>query len=347
MRKITHLTKSYYPNKGGVERHVFEVNRGLVKRGEQVNVVTLGGEDLLDHEIINGVNVYRIPLIENQNKWQYKLHIWRWMWEHRDLFLDSDVIQVHDVFWWILPLYVLIWSKAYTTFHGWEGTYPVPIKNKLQRWIWAKLSRRTMHIGDWIREFYWDSPDVVRYGGAKKPEVASKQRVESKRDPSITVGMTTQSSQLVFIGRLEIENDIEVYLKLVERVKKQLPNVTILWVGDGSYRSECEKLGFVTGMVEDVNQYLETADIVLASSYLSIIEAQAMGKVVVAAYSHELKKRYLETYPGKGLIIGSTVDELVSRIYEHLNYQLPIANYQLSKKLTWEYVVEGYYYLWQ
>ena len=38
--KILFLTRSFYPNVGGVEKHILEVSKALTKRGHIVTVVT-------------------------------------------------------------------------------------------------------------------------------------------------------------------------------------------------------------------------------------------------------------------------------------------------------------------
>jgi glycosyltransferase involved in cell wall biosynthesis len=61
--KIVMLSQSYPPVIGGLERHVKDLAEGLVKRGHEVSVITHwqnGYENLAEHEILNGVELYRI-----------------------------------------------------------------------------------------------------------------------------------------------------------------------------------------------------------------------------------------------------------------------------------------------
>ena len=50
-------------------------------------------------------------------------------------------------------------------------------------------------------------------------------------------------------------------------------------------------------MVKDPQKYLVDADIVITSSYMSMLEAAAMGKPVIAIGNSELKEDYLNCHP--------------------------------------------------
>ena len=87
------------------------------------------------------------------------------------------------------------------------------------------------------------------------------------------------------------------------------------WVGDGSLRSNCEQIGEVTGFVKNISKYIVNAELVFASSYLSILEAQMLEKIVCAFYSNPLKKEYLELYPGSEyMLISGSVKNLIKKM---------------------------------
>lgn len=349
---IIHLARRYAPLRGGVETHVAEISRHHLADGHRVTVITIQEEVGLKLESIEeGVEVLRIPhvprLAKRERTWEFKQHVWSWFGAHSTLLEQADVIHVHDVFWWLWPHYPRFSAKIFTTFHGWEGQYPVRWQAKLQRWITNQLSQGVIHVGDWIQEFYGDHPDYVVYGGSD-PQLSSTVESEPAETESPANGL-----RLVFVGRLEAVNEIGLYIELLQLLKKKNIEFAMTWVGDGSYRDRCAELGTVTGMIAETHRYLQTADLVFANSYLTLLESQVTAAVVVAAYSNPLKKRYLETYPiPTGLIIGDSAEMLAAQLETlgHNPSRWEKATAQAAaeaREYTWEKVAQLYSKLWR
>ena len=140
------------------------------------------------------------------------------------------------------------------------------------------------------------------------------------------------------------------YFTMNLKLKNISPKIT--WVGDGNYRTQCEELGFVTGMVGDVKKYLKVADFVCATSYISILDSQASCKVVCAMYQHDLKKRYLETYPGvDGVLVSGSANDLSFQVIDIISDKNEYFNTvkcatRYASKTTWSEVVDVYEKLW-
>ncbi|MDH5533117.1 MAG: glycosyltransferase family 4 protein [Candidatus Pacebacteria bacterium] len=363
MKKILHLAKYYSPHIGGVETHLREVNKILVKKDYQVTVICF--QDNEDQELIeqiDKVTVVRIPvssflpkLLSNQSlfinnpfsKLFFKLKLWTWIAKNSKYFLDADIIQVHDVMWWIWPLYMATYYKIYMTFHGWEGRYPVRQRDKLQRYYNSLAAKKSIHVGDFIAQFYLDKPNHVIYGGVNMPKLA-----KNKSEKLITEKkILSNNSKIVFLGRLEEENEIKKYLSLFKLIKEKFPKVKITFVGDGLYREECEKLGEVTGYIDNPTDYLLDANLVCANSYLSILDAQSYGKVVCSFYSHLLKRSYLENFPGaKLMIIGSKPSDVFKKLLEINrldNKKLSKEIKKFASKMSWQKIVDIYQEMWE
>lgn len=339
VNKILQLTPRYSPSLGGVERHVLEVNKELISRGFAVTVITTShGKSLPAYEVINCVDVYRLPFGKDLNKMQ----VWQWMFRHRALFKNT-VIHVHDVGWWLAPFLPFLFKKFYITFHGWEGIYPVPLMNKLQRLFFSFCAKKTVHVGGYIQKFYWDKPNLVMFG-------ATHSHIKKQSLPLLNLKKSVL--HFVFLGRLVGENELKKYFELLTILKNRGIKTKVTWVGDGPLRNECLEYGAVTGMVKDVAKYISDGDIIFANSYLALLEAQSQGKIIVSLYSHDLKKSYLETYPGRsGIIMGSDVEEVAQSI-EQL-----FSNLELAQKMqktaqtfahsqTWKKIAEDYLKLW-
>ena len=157
--------------------------------------------------------------------------------------------------------------------------------------------------------------------------------------------------QIVFVGRLELENDIEKYLSLAKKLKSIL-DIEIIWVGDGSYKEECQQSGVVTGMVNDLTSYIAKADLIWSASYLSILEAQALGKIVCSFYSHYLKELYIKFYPGSTyMLVEYKVEQMKKQIVNLIDNPQVFNRYsqqaqQWSSQQTWKKVADKYQQLW-
>ena len=337
--KIVHIARYYTPHLGGVEIHLKEINSLLVKLGHEVTVVTRKHDlKLSDSVNYDGVQVVRIP--DNIGKQQ----TWEFIKKHKELFLEADIVHVHDVFWWILPIYKSIRKKTFITFHGWETEYPVRFNAKFQRYLYSKLSKGSIHVGAWIQQFYFDKPNFITYG-AINPKRLTRSRIANHKRGNSEINLT-------FIGRLSRDNDIEKYIEVVEILKAGGHKVNITWVGDGEYREECEKLGEVTGFVKNISKHLVNIDLVFSSSYLSILEALLLENNICAFYSNNLKKAYLETFPGSQyLLLANSVESMIKKITFLLDSpkskkKLGLDAKEFARKQTWDNVLDLYLKLW-
>ncbi len=338
--KILHLAKFFPPHIGGVETHVAAVSEVFTAMDHEVTVLT--SQISTDQELVgndDGVHIIRRPLKFLEKKFQ----TWWWILKNWREFRTADVIQVHDVGWWILPVLPIIFRKLYITFHGWETDWPIPTKNKAIRWILSKISRGTVHVGDWIQEFYWDRPNMITYGGVRLTSEALSKEVPNKKDPLL----------ITFLGRLADDTGVYIYLELIDLLKEAWPGgVEVTWVGDGPLRSMCEEAGSVTGMVDFPEKHIPPADVVFASSYLSMLLAQALGKIVIATYDSPLKRRYIETYPGSDTLIHADnphqlAQELMALAKHKKNWRHTQEKSQATaEQLTWISVADQYARLW-
>src|SRR3990167_7540174 len=121
--KILFLSRRFWPDVGGVEKHVYEISKRLVEMGHKVIIVTQsqGKESEVD-----GIRVIRIDKTSKSSS--EKLHIWKWFWKNRSLIKDMDLVHTHDVyFWYLLSKLLFLSKKSFVTFHGYE-TYPIEKK---------------------------------------------------------------------------------------------------------------------------------------------------------------------------------------------------------------------------
>jgi len=331
--KITFLTRYYYPHIGGVEKHSREVAEGLTRRGHKITIITLNHDKKLPElEIKGGVKIIRLPYSNT------KFLIWKNLLQKKQLIKQADIIHCHDVFFWYLPFkFLFLKKKVFTTFHGWEGKFPIPKKNIFIRKISEKLSNGNICVGHYIKKYYGTKTQFISYGGCVY-----------LKDDRLSVIIQKNIKQIIFIGRLEKDLGIKEYLKVLNMLKTKY-DLKITFVGDGAYKKQAEKIGKVTGMIKDIKPYLKTSSLVFASSYLTILEAMAAGKSVFALYQNDLKKDYLKLFPGvKYMHIASSAKELINQIENNLQGPtLKVKKAQaFAKTQTWDKVIKLYLKLW-
>jgi len=319
--RILFLTRSAWPNIGGVEKHIKEIKRELEKRGHKIIIV--------DENSINQTKKF-----EYSNKLK-KLKIWWWLWKNRALIKKADIVHAHDVGFWYFPFRFFYLQKPfYITFHGWEGQYPIPIKNKIIRKISEKLAWGNICVGDYIKKWYGTQPDFITYGG-----------VEKKR-----VGKIKKGKEIIFIGRLTRDTGLPIYLKACKILNTKYQ---ILFLGDGQLRKKAERYGKVLGFISHVKPYILKSRFVFTSGYLSILEAMICKKLVFAVYDNPLKKDYLTMTPfRRWIIIENNPKRLAKKLnyyFHHPSVEKELVNqaYLWAKKQSWKRLAELYLKLWQ
>jgi len=204
--RIIFLTRRLYPDIGGVEKHVLEISKRLADKGFIITIITesqVGDEKEL---VYKNIEVIRIQP-GNDTRFK-KFRIWWILWRYRTLFQKADVIHAHDVFFWYLPFRFLFFKKpVYTTFHGYES---VPIRKGAirMRKLSERLSWGNICIGDYIQKWYGTKPSLVSYGGVAVSNLRTR---------------AVQRGSGIFIGRLDQQTGILMYVKAVEMVKKKFP----------------------------------------------------------------------------------------------------------------------------
>lgn len=285
---ILFITRLYYPHIGGVEKHVYEVAKRLRLKGENVTIFTEKYDPKLKNvENINGVKVVRFfyPHI----KFFGLLSIWLQIFKQRKIILNVDVVHIHDVFIWYLPFRFLFPNKkVITTFHGWEGVYPIPKLNIYFKKIASRFSYKTIAVGKYLEKYYKIKSDKIIFGGVKTSHHSNV--VKSK-------------NSIVFVGRLDKDTGLPMFLDYLKMNKTQL---NINFCGDGELASECKKYGRVHGFC-DPEAFLKKAEYCVPGGYLAALEALSYGCKLKLYWNNKVKEDYWKMSPfyklkGKKLI---------------------------------------------
>lgn len=324
--RILFFTRMYQPNVGGVEKHISEISKRLIKKEHNVTIVTTKyDKSLSSRELIDNVNVIRF----SQPKLKYLglIYTWFWLLFNVNLISNNDIVHCHDVFIWYLPFRILFPNKlVFTTFHGWEGKYPPPVTSIVDKIVSSKLSWKNICVGKFIEKYFAVKADVISHGATYIPN-----NIQKKVDKSI-----------VYIGRLEKDTGLPILLKVLKKLK----DYKVEFCGDGSLKNECRKYGKVNGFV-DPNPYLSKAEICFPSGYLSILEGMAHKCLIVTAYDNKLKKDYFKLTPFSNWIVS---ERNPSKIVQSIKRGVDIGKidkaYDWVKKESWDNLTNRYIRLW-
>ncbi len=325
--KILFITRRYNPSIGGVEKHVEKIAGELLLQGHEITVITHKyNKNLKATETLNGIKIIRFEF--PSKKIIGLLQIWYWMIKNITLLKKSNIIHVHDVMIWLFPIKLIKPKlKIYLTMHGWEGEYPIPLKNIILKKISNKLAHKTILVGKFIEKYYDVHGDKIIFGAVDIPK-----KKESKKEG------------LVYVGRLNKDTGLPILLAALEQNKK----IKADFVGDGPLRKTCEMYGQVHGFT-DPQPFLSKSKICYVSGYLTILEALANGCQVISAFDNSLRKDYLKMSPFKNWIkITNSSNEISDLIYQNQGNpnQTPAEAKYWLKKQTWQNLVVEYLDLW-
>lgn len=334
---ILFLSRLFYPHIGGVEKHVYQLSKQLMKKGHKIIVIAEKHEKKLKNkEVLERIEIYRIP-IKNKN-WFKKFNLWFWLFKNRTLIEKADIIHCHDVFFWYLPFKLFFpKKKVFTTFHGYES-YPLLKKAVIVRKISEILSSGNICVGEFMKKWYHAKPDYVSYGAVERV----KPVIKAIKDDSA-----------VFIGRLDEQTGILTYLKAVEILRKKIGNFVFTIVGDGNLKNQIGKEHKLLGFKKEATKYLYRHNFAFVSRYLSILEAMLAKKLIFAVYDNPIKEDYLRMTPfAKWIIIKDDPKELAQKIEYYLKNQKEKDKkindaYEWVLGQTWNKMSDMYLQLWQ
>lgn len=321
--QVLFIARRASPDIGGVEKHIGQVIRQLKIQKLKVKIKVVTERD------INPPKIKFIGLF----------YIWWWMFKNRKLIYNSKLVHCHDVFIWYFPFRFLLFKKpVFTTFHGWEGVFPIPYKNKLIKRLSAKLSWGNICVGEFIEKWYGIKSDYITYGGVE----ITKSKIKTHNS----------KSSILYIGRLEKDTGIKLVLKSLKLVKEKYPKMEISFLGDGPYREDAEKIGKVLGFQKDVTSYISDASYVIASGYLTVLEAMISKKIVFTFADNDLKRDYFAAFNPYMIKPFPKETTLLKNIeYFNLNPKLEEKMidkaYQFAREQTWKSVAEKYLNLWK
>jgi glycosyltransferase involved in cell wall biosynthesis len=334
--RILQVTPRYFPLVGGVENHVYQVSRRLVKAGAEVTVLTTDPSgQLAAHEQVEGVTVRRVRAWPAQRDYYVAPEI-------VPVICDNgwDVIHVQSYHTAVAPTAMLAAVRArvpfVVTFHG--GGHSSGLRNKLrglQRGLLRPLLRRAARL--------------VAVAAFEVDLYASELRLPASRftvipnGADLPQGMRTEVSSdkriIASIGRLERYKGHQRILAAMPAILLEEPQAR-LWIAgvgpyEGSLRRQAYQLG-VAGQIEIraipageraamASELSRAALVVLLSDYethpIAALEALALGRPLLVADNsgmHELAQRGWAT----AIPVSSSPQQVAEAVVRQLRHPL-------------------------
>lgn len=325
--KIVMITRLYSPHVGGVEKHTEKLTNLLLDKKISVTIITEKYKPAL-HKNQKHKNFELIRIDYPKTKFIGILVIWFKLLINIRYFLEADLIHIHDVFIWYLPIRIILFFKpVYTTFHGWEGQYPLSKTTIFQKQIASKLSTGTIAIGDYIGKYYKIIPTLVLYGGVKSDQSSKVSKLRNN---------------IIFLGRLDSDTGLKNFLKFLDNYPLFLKRT--IFIGEGKFKHICQEYGEVIGTTNP-EPFLKNAKIVVTSGYLSILES-FINKAKVYVYAdNSLKEDYYSLSPFSKYL-NYLNKNTTKKEFDIVSKKSIDGAYSLSKKYTWKSVLDSYLRLW-
>ena len=346
------ITPSYPPSMGGVERHVSEIHCALKKIDLNGRIVVMKYPPA---DVVNDADIIWLPYrrflgrVPKTASLCTAFKLARVLWK-----MNPKVIHFHDVMTYpmsmVLRLFGLL-KKTYFTFHGWEGVFPpLPEVIRRRRKI-AEMVMGSIAIGDFIKKWYGTVSNSVSYGGV---DVNRFDLPEGDRNDDDILKMA-------YFGRFEPDTGV---MEMVEAVKEcsRIPgfDIRLDLYGKGSLKNRLlfcidKSSAAITihSPLNNISAVLSKYNIVVASGYLTIVEALCARRIVIAHYNNDLREDYLRLHPAAStFFICDGIDDFKTAISicreDHENVVAKAkAGWDWARQQSWEAVACQYTQLWR
>jgi glycogen synthase len=307
---------------GGLARHVRKLAEGLVRQDVEVKVLTRGAKDTPAHELVEGVEVHRVPETTTPRDldaflaWVDRMN-GDMLAAGRELIEDVDLVHGHD---WLVaeaadalareagvPYLTTIHATEFGRHQGWVDKHPQSHIHAVEKW----MARRADHV---ITCSHYMRGHVADVYGLDEDRITV---IPNGIDPddlqpvgdldALRARFAAPEERLVLlVGRLVYEKGFQLALDALPGIIKRLGDVRFLVAGSGTHeaqlKAQAHKLGldehgtFLGWIGDDVLHSLyRIADLTVVPSIyepfgLVALEAMASGCPCIVADTGGLRE---------------------------------------------------------
>lgn len=247
----------YFPHLGGVERYTYHLARELIRRGDQVVIVTSNVQRLPSYEKMDGIPVYRFPCINLLDGrfpvlWPggdfWKIH--RMLKKkHFDKVIVNTRFYPHSLYGVLFgrkhraKTIVIDHGSSHLTVHNpfWDtvgGWYEHFFTGILK--IFCKdyygVSQASIQ---WLKHFHIQAKGAL-YNAIDLDEI-QKRLANPLRDFRKEYGIPKEAKLVTFTGRLLAEKGLLPLVKAMKNISRKYPDTYLCIAGDGDLEEELKK----------------------------------------------------------------------------------------------------------
>lgn len=290
--KIVQVVHAFPPDIGGIESHVLNLSRELVKKGHDVTVVTSKTKGATANENIDGMQVIRYTSISLPLFSSVKIIP---CLTPRLMLLDADVYHSHgygSTQPFFTSLATLFKRKPFVfTLHGYPRLKGI---SGLFKWFYSNIPARV---------FLSIASAVITVTDATIPDI--RREVDNKKIVSIPNGVDfsrfrpaagPQTKTIAYIGRFDAYKGIDTLIRSFSIIKKKHPDSKLVLIGKdegvlASLRALASELNIDFEHIEAKPEqmpelYKQLSVVVLPSKYeglsLVILETIASGRPMLS-----------------------------------------------------------------
>jgi glycosyltransferase involved in cell wall biosynthesis len=302
--EIVQVCPLFFPIRGGVESHVFEISKRLASMGENVKIYTTDPSGKLPKkEHVEGFEILRFRSFSPHRVYFFAPELYSAMKRLRNV----DVVHVHGY-----PNFPALAAAAakndnnkpliFTPHYGGYSFHTMGSS------ILRSLAKRCYHysVGEYIFE---KSDRIITVGKFEKSILKQRFGIDEEKIRYLPNGVNVQqiemlqknrknTSTLLYVGRLEKYKGVQSLLNILPQLKRLTPNVNVKIVGTGSYENELRTLTSSLAVDGDVQflrnipqgelmaLYASASAFIYLSQYeglpVALLEAMAFGLPVIA-----------------------------------------------------------------
>ncbi|HLZ70237.1 MAG TPA: glycosyltransferase family 4 protein [Dehalococcoidia bacterium] len=301
------VTANCFPHMGGIETHVYEVSRRLVRDGVDVTVLTTDASHTLPAaEAIDGVQVRRVPAWPAHRDYYFAPGIYRTLGEG-----SWDLVHVQGCHTLVPPLAMLAARRAgipyIVTFH--TGGHSSRLRQALRGAQWAALGPLLRRADRLIGVSRFEAELFRRRLRLPASRFAVIQNGAELPDPGPAAAPPQNDAPLIVsFGRLERYKGHQRAVQALPLLRERLPGARLLILGSGPYECELRRLAARLGVARAVEitsippaergrlaATLRRASLVtLLSEYeahpVAVMEAAALQRPVLVADTSGLRE---------------------------------------------------------
>ncbi len=367
--RIVSIYSSYYPKIGGIQNVIRFLSENLQAMGHSTQVICFNDDGASSHEVINGVEVFRIADRYRSYLYGYSVSFRSFFFDKRSIFDQADVIHVHGyaslLSWQVVRL---LSSQGYSlklifTPH-YEGIGFSRFRNLLHiiyRYL-AKSSFRQSKLitcvseyekSNLLRHFQIDPQKIkIIINGINYP-ISHKSTVKTLNKESINI---------LFVGRLERKKGVQYLLRALSIVDRgDDSDINLFLVGEGSYSDDLKNMTLELGLPNvhflgrisdnELDFLYKSSDIFVLlsqSEAYGIVVAEALAQGLITIVSNTTALTEFVREPGCiGIDYPPDVSEVAALIKTLVGKEVIIGPFNGKKIRNWTAVAKEYekYYM--